>query len=301
MKKRLSLMMVVLLLSLSVLAGCSTPIAKTTQPATDEAVALAEEGTLIVSVNPKLELTFDENGIVRAIEGLNDDGKEILNGLTQKTGLQTRLAVIDIVKAIIDKGYISLDDDDKHIELEIKEGSILPGDDFMKTIVTELQAFLKDNQLDNTLVVEDDSNYGVGDFGQSDYEVRKEEKIKAGKIKLKLDGSTKDDDTDYDGVDTNYDDSDYDDVDSNYDDVDSNYDDVDSNYDDTDYDGVDTNYDDSPYEPAPAPAYDDSDYDDSPYEPAPAPAPAPAPVDDDSDYGDSDYDDSGYDDSDYDD
>lgn len=281
MKKRLSLIMVLLLLSVTVLAGCSTGIAKTDQPAPTQEASLPQEGSLIVSVNPKLELTFDENGIVQAIEGLNDDGKNILNSLTQKSGHQTRLAVVDIVKAIIDQGFIKLDDDDRHIELEIKQGSVLPSDDFMKNIVTDLQTFLKDNQLDNTLVVDDDSDYGVSDFGQSDFDDRKQEKINAGKIKLNIDGSSNYDDTDYDGIDTNYDDTDYDGVDTNYD--------------DTDYDGVDTDYDDSPYQ---APVYDDTDYDDSPYQ---APAPAPAPIDDDSDYDDSGYDDSGYDDSGYDD
>lgn len=266
-KQRLGMMMVVLLLSLSIFAGCSRPIAQTTP----EAVALSDQGQLVISVNPEVELTYDDQGMLKVVTGLNDDGKAIIKALTPSDNLAMGDAVIAVVKEMIAQGYLKAEQDN-HIELELRKGSVLPTDDFMKNIVTQLQAFLKDNQLDDRLVVDDDSNYGVSSFGQSDYDSKKAVPAAPGKIKLNVDG------------DTHYDDSNYDDNDSNYDSNDSPYDDHDSNYDDPD-----TNYDDP-----------DSNYDDSPYQ-APAPAPAPAPVDDDSDYDDSGYDDSGYDDSGYDD
>lgn len=270
-KKSLSLLLVGLLLSLAIFAGCTASAEK---PQDSQAVALQDGGSLVLSVNPKLELNYDDKGIVKLITAMNDDGKVILTSLKTISGQETRLAVVEIVKQIIDKGYLKADDNKRQVELELKKGSVLPNDDFMKDIVKDLQAFLKDNKMENKLVIDGDSDYGLSDDKKPNKPATKTTTPATGKVKVDLDGKSDYDDSNYD--DTNYDDTNYDD--SNYDDT--NYDDT--NYDDTNYD--DTNYDDSNYDDT---SYDDTNYDDSNY--------------DDTNYDDTDYDDSDYDDSDYDD
>lgn len=263
--KKMTVTWIALVLSLVLLAGCAGAAAPDAPAVSTEA---HKSGSLIVSVNPKLELRFDDKGIVTSVSGLNADGRMLRNGMKETTGLETRQAVMEVIRQMIEKGYLKTDDDTKHVELELKEGSYLPNDDFVKNIVNDLQAFLKDNKIQTKLVLDDASDYGLPKTTD-----KQTTAPKAGSIKIKTDGTQKTDDSNYGTTkkpasqpanydDTNYDDSDYGtapvyDDDSPYDtnDDDSPYD---TNYDDTNYDD-DSNYDDSNYD-------DDSDYDDSDYD-----------------------------------
>lgn len=296
MKKTIFTIALALVLSICLVVGCSKAPAKT-----DGGEKLATGGVLVLSVNPKIAVQYDENGSVVAVEARNEDAKAIVESCEDLVGKETREAVKMLVAAIGEAGFFveEIEGERRQITIEIEEGSKLPNDAFIKDIVSDIKDYIKSNDWNALLDLINMSDYGLTDFDITDYET---------------DDTTDYDDTDYDPDDTTDDDDDDDDDDSDYDPDDT------TDYDDTDYDD-----DDSDYKPTSKPGrndndddtdYDDDDDDDSDYNPAPQPG---SDDDDDSDYGDSssnnssssDYDDgssdfddnsdSDYDDSDYDD
>ena len=317
-----------LMLGTGILTGCGSEVqessANVKEETTEEfalqetaASVVPELGVLYVKVNPEVAVHYDSQGIVTAVEGVNDDGIALVQDTSQFVGRQCREVVRDLVEDINEAGYFAeeIEGEGRRIVIEVEKGSSIPDQEFLNEIVADVQGYVSTMQLFSDIDIEGATDYTATDYGPD------------------ADGVTNYDDTDYgpdaDGV-TDYDDTDYgpnaDGV-TNYDDTDygPNADGV-TDYDDTDYgpnaDGV-TNYDDTDYGPN---ADGVTDYDDTDYGPnadgvtdyvEPEAAPAGdtnyddggSDYDQESDDGDSNYDqgsddgDSNYDDggSDYDD
>ena len=229
-------------------------------------------GTLRIQINPDVEMTVSRTDRVLALEGLNADGEDLLEGYSCR-GKDRETAANELVERAIAMGYLS---DGDTISITVSSSDA----DWQAREEAQVQAQLEERygetimiqlgggavpadtspQSDSTQVIipvtpptpapaDDDTDYGPGADGVTDYN-----------------------DTDYgpngDGV-TNYDDTDYgpnaDGV-TDYDDTDHgpNADGV-TDYDDTDYgpnaDGV-TDYDDTDYGPNAdgVTDYDDTDY-----------------------------------------
>ena len=287
-----------------VMTGCGSRSAQGNVNLAQEAVQeQAEGGVISVKVNPEIAVSYDEQGLVTKIEGRNDDGKTIAADYTEYEGKDCRQVIYDLVAKIDGAGYFveETEGEGRQITLEIEAGSILPSENFLSNIVAGIQEYTGSKNLNASVAVDGESNYGWTNYGDTDYGPDN-------------DGVTDYNDTDYgpnnDGV-TDYDDTDYgpnNDGVTDYNDTDygPNNDGV-TDYDDTDYgpnnDGV-TDYDDTDYGPNNDGV---TDYDDTDYGPnndgvtdysAPA-APAAPSYSGDSGYddGDSGYDngDSGYD------
>ena len=276
MKKTIFTVALALVLTLCLVVGCSKTPAKT-----DGGEKLATGGVLVLSVNPKIAVQYDDNGNVTAVDARNEDAKAIVESCEDLVGKEAREAVKKLVAAIGEAGYFveEIEGERRQITIEIEEGSKLPNDAFIKDIVSDIKDYIKSSEWKANLDVKNATDYGLTDYDITDYET---------------DDTTDYDETDYETDDTtDYNDTDYDD------------DDDDSDYDDDD--------DDTDYKPTskPGSGRDDDDDDDSDYNPAPQPG---SDDDDDSDYDDSssnnssssDYDDGSSDfdddsDSDYDD
>ncbi len=276
MKKTIFTVALALVLTLCLVVGCSKTPAKT-----DGGEKLATGGVLVLSVNPKIAVQYDDNGNVTAVDARNEDAKAIVESCEDLVGKETREAVKMLVAAIGEAGFFveEIEGERRQITIEIEEGSKLPNDAFIKDIVSDIKDYIKSSEWKANLDVKNATDYGLTDYDITDYET---------------DDTTDYDETDYETDDTtDYNDTDYDD------------DDDDSDYDDDDDDDTD-------YKPTskPGSGRDDDDDDDSDYNPAPQPG---SDDDDDSDYDDSssnnsssDYDDGSSDfdddsDSDYDD
>ena len=304
MKRKCRLFMAMtmaMLLGAGMLTGCGGSVQETAQNAAQETVEVAasqeaaasvvpDAGVLYVKVNPEIAVHYDDQGIVTAVKGINDDGAALIKDAEQFIGRECREVVRDLVEDINEAGYFTeeIEGGNKQIVIEVEKGSAIPDQEFLNQIVADVQGYVSTMHLAGDIDIEGATDYTATDYGPD------------------ADGVTDYDDTDYgpdaDGVtdymapapapapapagNTDYDDTDYGpDADGVTD------------YDDTDYgpnaDGV-TDY----VEPAPAPAgnsdYSDTNYDDG-----------GSDYDLEADDGDSNYDDgdSNYDDggSDYDD
>ena len=74
-------------LVLSLLAGCGAQAAE--QVSTGNKMV----GTVLLSVNPKIEVEYDERGLVLEIEGMNDDGKTVVKDVKDYQGRDCRTVV----------------------------------------------------------------------------------------------------------------------------------------------------------------------------------------------------------------
>ncbi len=218
--------------------------------------------SLYMSINPEVKIEVNRFDRVINLEGINEDGRDLIEDYDYKNK-KLKPLIDELIDRAIDKGYLheggklTLTLDSKSNEwVESRSESLsnqvnnrirtkLPADSVNVEVID------KKTQSETT----DTTDYGDSDYDDSSY-----------------------DDTDYD--DSDYDDSDYDpdeDGDTDYDDRDDDSDDDDSDYNPDYDDDDDSDYDDDDDS-------DDGDDDDSDY-------------DDDDDSDDGDDDDSDYDDS----
>lgn len=203
-KKRLMVTLATVL-SLSLfggLTGCGSrqpaePAAKQTGTAV-ETQAEEQGGVISLKVNPEIAVFYDENGAVTKIESRNDDGKKVIADYTGFEGKECRVVISELVALINEAGYFveETEGEAHQITLEIEEGSILPTENFLNTIVAEIQKYTSTEKINTPVAVNGESTYGWTNYGDTDYGPDN-------------DGVTDYDDTDYgttsDGV-TDYDD-----------------------------------------------------------------------------------------------
>lgn len=282
-KKSIIVIVMALVMSLALLAGCGQNAATAGSSVSAEA-EVASGGVLVLKVNPEIAVSYDDTGAVTDVSARNDDAKAIIESCEGLVGQQARDVVTQLVTAIGTAGYFAeeIESGARQITIEIEPGSQLPSDTFLDEVITGIRDCVSSNNWQAPLDVENESDYGMENYVDTDYGPEN-------------DGATNYDDTDYgpnnDGVTdytntgsssasgtgsgqssstpVNYDDTDYgpnNDGVTDYNDTDygPNNDGV-TNYDDTDYgpnnDGV-TNYDDTDYGPNNdgVTNYDDTDY-----------------------------------------
>ena len=117
-------------LALSLLVGCGaqhTGIPKSE----NEAV-----GTMLLSVNPEIEVDYDKNGLVLEIEGLNEDGKTVVKDVKEYQGKDCSTVLSELVRDIYDDGYFegTVDGHAKNIVLKLEEGSVYVSDEFLQDV-----------------------------------------------------------------------------------------------------------------------------------------------------------------------
>lgn len=94
-------------------------------------------GTVLLSVNPEIEVEYDKNGLVLEIEGLNEDGKTVVKDVKDYQGKDCRTVVSELVRDIYADGYFegTVDGHVKNIVLKLEEGSVYVSDEFLQDVV----------------------------------------------------------------------------------------------------------------------------------------------------------------------
>ena len=307
-------------LTLTALTACGNGGAATASSGTASGSALqsgdgGSVGTVLLSVNPEIEMDYDEVGNVVTLTGLNEDGKAVLASYTGYEGKPCTTVVGELVDEINAGGYFdaTIDGHEKNIVLKLERGSAYPNDQFLNELAEAVRLVVEADQIGSQTVALDGDDYDdtYGDkgyinaaaaqnilstqLGRDDIQfVEKEYDLDDGEYEVEfvMDGVEYEYEvnavtgkvTEMDAEYQDYDDTDYGpnaDGITDYDDTDygPNADGV-TDYDDTDYgpnaDGV-TDYDDTDYGPN---ADGVTDYDDTDYGPN---------TDGVTDYDDTDY------------
>ncbi|MCR8907820.1 PepSY domain-containing protein [Thermophilibacter sp. ET337] len=130
----------------AVLAGCgTTPAAtQTADGAGETPIAQASQaaGTLLLSVNPEIEIEYDDDGLVTEVEGVNDEGRGVTSGYGGYEGRQCREVVSDLVEEIYEAGHFNqtVDGHDRNVIVKLQQGSSYPGENFLRGIEDDVRA-----------------------------------------------------------------------------------------------------------------------------------------------------------------
>ena len=170
-------------------------------------------GVLTLRVNPEIAIHYNQSGKVVALEGDNQDGREIVETYPDYIGKDCEVVVQELVEEIHAAGYFveEVEGHPRRVVLELDDDSQEPREGFLEDMSRSAQDALEGLSLGSAVVVEDDgaavspspkaseAPVGASDYNDTDYGPNN-------------DGVTDYNDTDYgpnnDGV-TDYDDTDY--------------------------------------------------------------------------------------------
>ena len=167
-------------------------------------------GVLTLRVNPEIAIHYNTDGKVVALEGDNQDGREIVEAYPDYIGKDCEVVVQELVEEIHAAGYFveEVEGHPRRVVLELDDDSQEPREGFLEDMSRSAQSALEGLSLGSAVVVEDDgaavspspkASPGTSDYNDTDYGPNN-------------DGVTDYNDTDYgpnnDGV-TDYDDTDY--------------------------------------------------------------------------------------------
>ena len=144
-------------LSLALLAGCTSAADNTSAGAAASGTQTSAMGTLLLSVNPEIEIDYDSRGQVVDLQGVNDDGKAVVSGYAGYEGQDCRTVVSGLVDEIYEGGYFDekIDGHTKNIVVMLEEGSKYPGDDFLEQVADSVREAVKARQLDASTMTVD--------------------------------------------------------------------------------------------------------------------------------------------------
>ena len=148
-------------------AADPTPAAET-QPA----------GTVLLSVNPEIEMDYDAAGSVLTLEGKNDDALAVLSGYTGYEGRACADVVGELVGRIHQGGYFddTINGHERNIVLKLEQGSAQPGEAFLEELAAAAQSASASGQIGSRAVTLDEDDYddAYGDKGYISAEAARE-------------------------------------------------------------------------------------------------------------------------------
>lgn len=151
-------------LALALLAGCGA------QPAEQASAENGTVGTVLLSVNPEIEVEYDKNGMVLEIEGVNEDGKTVVKDVKDYQGKDCRTVVSELVRDIYDDGYFegTVDGHVKNIVLKLEEGSVYVSDEFLQDVADGVRETVQECGVGaKAMTVSEGDLDGAGHIGQN--------------------------------------------------------------------------------------------------------------------------------------
>ena len=275
---KLSALVLTSVLSLSLLTACTQNAGTAAAPSLAPESPANSVGTVLLSVNPEIEMDYDDDGNVVALTGRNADGQAVLQGYSGYEGQACTAVVAQLVEKIDQGGYFdaTIDGHEKNIVLKMARGSQTPDDDFLEDLAEAVRVVVKEDQIGSQTLALDDDDYDdvYGDqgyinaaaaqsiisaqMGRDDLQfVEKEYDLDDGDYEVEfvmdgveyeyevnaVTGKVTEMDVDVQNDDVNDRNDDTDDLYDDYDDVNDRNDDADDVYDD--YDDVDDRNDDT--------------------------------------------------------
>ena len=164
-----------LILSLAALSGCGSAPAQPSQASqasgssASAGEAASSVGTVLLSVNPEIEMDYDAAGDVVALTGLNEDGRAVLASYTGYQGRACADVIGELVDAIHAGGYFdgTIGGHEKNIVLKLERGSEYPRDGFLDELAQAVRTVVEADAIGSQTVAlgQDAYDDAYGDRG----------------------------------------------------------------------------------------------------------------------------------------
>nr|WP_298545139.1 PepSY domain-containing protein [uncultured Lachnoclostridium sp.] len=107
------------------------------------------KGRILVSGGPDISISYDKDGTVLEIKGIDRDGKNFLEGQEGYVGKSCKTAVGRLVRRLDEKGWFDehADGSRKSLVVKAEKGSEYPDDQFMREIEDEVRDVVKDREI----------------------------------------------------------------------------------------------------------------------------------------------------------
>lgn len=139
-------------------AGASSPATAGTEvsaaslqssPASSESPAAMPPdaaGSVLLSVNPEIEIDYDFQGRVLTLEGMNEDGRDVIVNYDDYQGKDIQAVINDLVRKIYESGYFEqkVGGHEKNIVMKLTQGSMPLDDDFLEDMEDSVRKAARD-------------------------------------------------------------------------------------------------------------------------------------------------------------
>ena len=148
-------------------AATSNP--QPTSQSTVQETAGAVAGTVLLSVNPEIEMDYDQAGNVVALNALNEDGRAVLSAYSGYEGRACTEVIGELVDEINAAGYFdaTIAGQARNIVLKLERGSAYPSDQFLNELAEAVRLVVESGQIGSQAVALDRDDYdeAYGDLG----------------------------------------------------------------------------------------------------------------------------------------
>ena len=126
-------------------------------------------GTVLLSVNPEIEMDYDDRGSVVGLTGRNEAAKQLLAAYAGYEGRPCTEVVGELVDEINALGYFdsTVGGHEKNIVLKLERGSAYPNDQFLNELAQAVRLVVEADQIGSQTVTLDSDDYddAYGDRG----------------------------------------------------------------------------------------------------------------------------------------
>lgn len=139
MKKFLAILMSAVML-LGLFAGCGNNETTPTEPTSDNLSTPVSAGLLVLNAAAAINISYDADGLVLNVEGIDDNGSAVASEYTDYLGKSCSDAVCDLIAASVHSAFLT--PEENYVVIKQAVGSTLPGATFLETIQKDAEATL---------------------------------------------------------------------------------------------------------------------------------------------------------------
>ena len=139
MKKFLAIVMSAVML-LGLFAGCGKTEPTPTEPTGENLSTPVSAGLLVLNAAAALNISYDADGLVLSVEGIDDNGSALASEYTDYLGKSCSDAVCDLIAASVHSAFLT--PEENYVMIKQAIGSTLPGATFLETIQKDAEAVL---------------------------------------------------------------------------------------------------------------------------------------------------------------
>lgn len=139
MKKFLAIVMSAVML-LGLFAGCGKTEPTPTDPTGENLSTPVSAGLLVLNAAAALNISYDADGLVLSVEGIDDNGSTLASEYTDYLGKSCSDAVCDLIAASVHSAFLT--PEENYVMIKQAVGSTLPGATFLETVQKDAEAVL---------------------------------------------------------------------------------------------------------------------------------------------------------------